>query len=71
MLGLAASASQVYVQRKQGVVTMADATAAAWRAAGLSCQEINLPEINHFAVSFESVDPKSPSMKALLKLMGL
>lgn len=45
--------------------------AEAWRAAGLSCQEINLPDINHFNVSFEFVDPKCPSMIAMLKLMGL
>lgn len=45
--------------------------AEAWREAGLSCEEINLPGLNHFDVSFEFVDPKSPSMIAMLKLMGL
>ncbi len=45
--------------------------AEAWRAAGLSCQEINLPGLNHFDVSFEFVDRKCPSMIAMLKLMGI
>jgi len=47
------------------------AFAEAWRAAGLPCQEINLPEANHFDVSFEFVDPTCPSMIAMLKMMGL
>ncbi len=43
----------------------------AWRAAGMSCQEINLPGLNHFAVSMEFIDPKSAPMSAFLKLMKL
>jgi len=46
------------------------AFAEAWREAGLSCQEINLPGLNHFDVSFDFVDPKSPSMIAFLKLVN-
>ena len=45
--------------------------AEAWRAAGLSCQEINLPGFNHFAVSIEFVRPDSAPMTAMLKLMNL
>ena len=45
--------------------------AEAWRAAGLSCREINLPGFHHFAVSFEFVRPGSEPLAAMLELMKL
>ncbi len=45
--------------------------AAAWRARGLSCQEFDLPGLNHFDVGFAFVDPACPTMAAFLEMMSL
>ncbi len=45
--------------------------AAAWRAAGLKCEEFDLPGLNHFDVGFETLEPENPVMKATVALMGL
>jgi len=41
------------------------------RDLGHSCQEIDLPRLNHFEVAEEFADPASPLMQATYKLMGL
>ena len=45
--------------------------AAAWRARGLECQEFDLPGMNHFDVSFDFVNPATPTMAAMLEMMSL
>jgi len=41
------------------------------RDLGHSCQEIDLPDLNHFQVAEEFADPTSPLMQATYKLIGL
>ena len=45
--------------------------AAAWRARGLSGEELEMSGVNHFALRRHFSDPDSPILKAMLKLMSL
>ncbi len=45
--------------------------AAAWRARGLTVEEIDLPGVNHFAVRRCFNDPDGPILKATFAMMGM
>ena len=45
--------------------------AAAWRARGLSVEELEMSGVNHFALRRHFNNPESPILKAMLKLMSL
>ena len=45
--------------------------AAAWREAGLSVREFDMPGVNHFELRRHFNDPDGPILKATLEMMGL
>jgi arylformamidase len=45
------------------------AFAAAWRARGFECQEVDLPGLNHFDVGQEFNNPESPILKAMFEMI--
>ena len=45
--------------------------ARAWRAHGLTCQEFDLPGLNHFDVGQQYNQPASPILKAMFAMLGL
>ncbi len=47
------------------------AFAAAWRAAGLMCDEVDLPGLNHFEVGQQYNQPQSSILKLMFEMMGI
>ena len=47
------------------------AFAAAWRATGLRCHELELPGLNHFDVGQQFNEPQNPILKLMFEMMGV